>query len=59
MVTSYKWVADNPDRVKKALWNINAHIPVMRVAEKTHKEGFHEVVGEALSHCRPGDGQGA
>ena len=37
-----------PDRVKKALRNNNAHIPVMRGADKTHKEGFDEAVGPPL-----------
>ena len=37
-----------PDRVKKALRNNNAHIPVMRGADKTHKEGFDEAVGPSL-----------
>ena len=37
-----------PDRVRKALRNNKAHIPVMRGADKTHKEGFDEAVGPPL-----------
>ena len=37
-----------PERVKSALRNKNAHIPVMRGQDKTHKAGFNEAVGPPL-----------
>ena len=38
----------NDDRIKAALKNKNAHIPVMKGADKDHKSGFDEGVGPPL-----------
>merc|ERR1712121_459149 len=38
----------NDDRVKAALKNNNAHVPVMKGVDKDHKIGFNEGVGPPL-----------
>ena len=39
---------DHEDRIKSALKNKNAHIPVMKGADKDHKTGFNEAIGPPL-----------